>query len=231
MIPDWLSRFTVAGTWSQHIARGSVGGIDWAMPVGIPLQAPPGGGSLTFQPFNGTGGHTATIRRSDGSRTQYMHLSAFTGAPRTVVEGEIVGLSGGQVGAPGAGSSTGPHLHAHDITPAGVRVPPFSTVPLSTAALAGTEKFPNQEEEEMTNHVIQINDGKKKLGGGSRFYEVGPAMFVELDDTAAANATAEIFQSGKTTPNVTYKTLYQYARNAGTVPEAELAIYRTAAGL
>ena len=39
--------------------------------------------------------------------------------------GAIVGRSGGAAGAPGSGSSTGPHLHWHMIDPAGNRIDPL----------------------------------------------------------------------------------------------------------
>lgn len=112
--------------WQDHLNRGSLGGIDYAMSVGTPLPAV-GAGTVTNTPNNGTGGHTVTITHSDGYRTQYMHLSQFSLANgATIGKGGIVGLSGGAVGAPGSGNSTGPHLHWHLITPGGTRVNPLN---------------------------------------------------------------------------------------------------------
>lgn len=117
--------YAITGTWQEHLDRGSLGGIDYGMPVGTGLPAA-GGGTVTNIPENGTGGHTVTIQHPDGYRTQYMHLSEFLlsdGA--TVAAGEIVGRSGGEPGAPGSGSSTGPHVHWHMIDPGGTRIDPL----------------------------------------------------------------------------------------------------------
>ncbi|MEU5949951.1 M23 family metallopeptidase [Micromonospora sp. NPDC047465] len=117
--------YPITGTWQEHLNRGSLGGIDYGMPVGTRLPAA-GGGVVTNDPNNGTGGYTVTIQHDNGYRTQYLHLSQFLLANGTRVDtGEIVGLSGGAVGAPGSGSSTGPHLHWHMIDPSGTRINPL----------------------------------------------------------------------------------------------------------
>ncbi|MEH1017251.1 peptidoglycan DD-metalloendopeptidase family protein [Micromonospora sp. CPCC 206060] len=120
--------YPVTDGWQDHLDRGSLGGIDFAMPVGTPLPAC-GAGTVTNTPYNGTGGHTVTISHSEGYRSQYLHLSQFALANGTYVSaGTIVGLSGGAAGAPGSGSSTGPHLHWHMINPAGVRINPLEYI-------------------------------------------------------------------------------------------------------
>ncbi|MEU7999509.1 peptidoglycan DD-metalloendopeptidase family protein, partial [Micromonospora sp. NPDC049060] len=121
-----FSGYPITGTWQDHLNRGSLGGIDYGMPVGTQLPAA-GGGIVTNIPNNGTGGHTVTIAHDNGYRTQYMHLSQFSLTNGTRVGmGQIVGLSGGAVGAPGSGSSTGPHLHWHMINPSGTRINPLA---------------------------------------------------------------------------------------------------------
>ncbi|MEV0650816.1 M23 family metallopeptidase [Phytomonospora sp. NPDC050363] len=120
--------YAVSDGWAEHIARGSLGGIDYVMSVGTRLPAA-GGGVVTNIPFNGTGGHTVSIQHDDGYRTQYMHLSQFLlGNGARVNAGDVVGLSGGAAGAPGSGSSTGPHCHWHMINPSGVRVNPLDYI-------------------------------------------------------------------------------------------------------
>ncbi|MFI0795812.1 hypothetical protein ACH4OY_24480 [Micromonospora rubida] len=54
----------------------------------------------------------------------------FQSAPAlaALASGAIVGRSGGAAGAPGSGSSTGPHLHWHMIDPAGRRTNPLAYV-------------------------------------------------------------------------------------------------------
>ncbi|WP_253996725.1 M23 family metallopeptidase [Myxococcus qinghaiensis] len=117
--------------WWDHINRGSLGGIDYVMGVGTPLRAC-ASGQLLIDWNNGTGGYTATIVMANGMRSQYLHLSGFNGGERRVQQGEIVGYSGGAAGAPGSGSSTGPHLHWHLVTSGGTRVNPLDYIGASS---------------------------------------------------------------------------------------------------
>ncbi|WP_051367117.1 peptidoglycan DD-metalloendopeptidase family protein [Hamadaea tsunoensis] len=120
--------YPISDGWQDHINRGSLGGIDFVMPVGTPLPAC-GAGVVTNIPENGTGGNTVTIDLGEGYRSQYMHLSQFLLANGTAVgPGAIVGLSGGAAGAPGSGSSTGPHCHWHMIDPSGTRIDPLAYI-------------------------------------------------------------------------------------------------------
>ena len=120
--------YTVTQTWAQHQANGSLGGVDYAMGVGTALPAA-AAGTITNMPDNGTGGHTVTITHADGWKTQYMHLSQFSRSNgESVAQGATVGLSGGAAGAPGSGSSTGPHCHWHMIDPSGTRRNPLEQV-------------------------------------------------------------------------------------------------------
>lgn len=112
---SWLPRISCDDRC--HKNRGSLGGTDYAVGVGTPVYAM-FSGMARFQVV-GTGGWTVSIRR-DGSNQvgQLMHLSranglTLGGASRHVNEGDLVAWSGGAKGALGAGSSTGPHLHAH----------------------------------------------------------------------------------------------------------------------
>lgn len=126
--PGFYNPFTgypITETWEGHLARGSLGGIDYGMPVGTRLPAA-GGGVVHNDPDNGTGGYAAVIHHDNGYRTQYLHLSGFVVPDGTrVAMGDIVGLSGGYPGAPGSGSSTGPHLHWHMNDPSGTRINPL----------------------------------------------------------------------------------------------------------
>lgn len=117
--------YPISDGWQAHIDRGSLGGIDYPMGVGTGVPAC-GSGTVGNIPYNGTGGHTVTIYHPNGYRTQYMHLSEFLLAEGTAVgAGAIVARSGGAAGAPGSGSSTGPHLHWHMIDPNGTRINPL----------------------------------------------------------------------------------------------------------
>ncbi|MEV0729861.1 peptidoglycan DD-metalloendopeptidase family protein [Polymorphospora sp. NPDC050346] len=128
----------ISDGWQAHLNRGSLGGIDYPMPVGTNLPAC-GGGSIQNIPNNGTGGHTVTIHHPNGYRSQYMHLSAFVlGNGAVVGAGAVVGRSGGAAGAPGSGSSTGPHVHWHMINPSGQRINPLDYL----AGLGGGGRLP-----------------------------------------------------------------------------------------
>lgn len=145
-----FTRFPITGTWAQHRARGSLGGIDRGMPKGTALPATEAG-VVSFLANNGTLGHTVTIRHDNGTKTQYGHCSQFVGANgRRVVQGEVVAKSGGVPGEPGAGTSTGAHLHSHSINQSGVRVYPFHENP---GVPSGTTPTPieQKEEQEMNN--------------------------------------------------------------------------------
>lgn len=61
--------------------------------------------------FNGAGNHI-TIMHPNGVVTMYGHISASLVSPGdSVSQGQIIALMGGQPGTPGAGLSTGCHVH------------------------------------------------------------------------------------------------------------------------
>ena len=115
---------------------------DIGMPVGTPLFAMVDGrvnaaiGNAGIYPASGGRcGNTITIAGTDGATYTYCHLSAVAVAVGDDVNaGQTIGLSGGQPGTPGAGNTTGPHLHL------GIRVYGQSVCPqpLMLAILRGT---------------------------------------------------------------------------------------------
>ncbi len=69
---------------------------------------------------NGLGFNYVTISHDDEYVTLYGHLSTFSVEPGQYVRaGDELGKSGGMPGKPGAGNSTGPHLHFQVLTAAG----------------------------------------------------------------------------------------------------------------
>lgn len=114
---SWLPRISCND--ACHKARRSLGGTDYAVIVGTPVYAMFSGTARYWK--RGTGGYTITIYRDGFNQIgETMHLSRSNGfdlggASRHVTEGDLIGYSGGAIGHPGAGSSTGPHLHAHVI--------------------------------------------------------------------------------------------------------------------
>ncbi|WP_088284895.1 M23 family metallopeptidase [Kineosporia sp. A_224] len=85
-------------------------GQDLAVPVGTPVHAA-AAGTVVFAGNASGYGYLVTIQHPDGVSTRYAHLSVIRARPGPVEAGVVIGLSGGARGAPGAGHSTGPHLH------------------------------------------------------------------------------------------------------------------------
>lgn len=138
-MPNPFARFNISDDWAAHRARGSLGGTDWSTPVGTPIYAP-NPGQVTYEYGKGSGGYfiSLALANSPGYVMQFLHCSAFEGGNRYVAEGELIGYTGGAKGAPGSGSSTGPHVHVHLVDPNGVRedvLPWFATTasPTSTS--------------------------------------------------------------------------------------------------
>jgi len=150
MIPDWLSIYRITGTWEEHRARGSAGGIDWGTPAGTPIYAP-SDGEIDFR-FFGDGSSVLRIKRADGTATEFLH-GTMSGSPRAVVKDELIGYSDGRPGTTGSGPSDGEHLHVHDVTAEGVRVPPFTTI--TQLASNSVSNFIEQEDDDMNPRVIK----------------------------------------------------------------------------
>ena len=114
-------------------------GVDLAVPSGTPIVAVNSGTiSYAGQP-NNISGNTIRIKHEDGTGSGYAHLSAFNvKAGDKVVRGQQIGLSGGERGAPGAGASTGPHLHLVMYDKNGKDVDPKTVIPELANAKSGT---------------------------------------------------------------------------------------------
>lgn len=86
-------------------------GVDLPVAVGTPVFATQDG-QVIFASNAGAYGNLVKINHGAGTETRYGHLSRFAvqdGA--SVKKGDIIGYSGGKPGTPGAGRSTGAHLH------------------------------------------------------------------------------------------------------------------------
>ena len=106
---DFGTRKDPNGSGVQHH-----GGIDYAMPVGTPVLAAADGvvDTVTTQANAHRSMGTYIVIKHEGFYTYYGHLSrTLVKVGDTVRQGQQIALSGGAKGAPGAGSSTGPHLH------------------------------------------------------------------------------------------------------------------------
>lgn len=119
-------------------------GIDFGTPVGSNLTAVTDGVVSTIGNDMKGYGNWVEVKHDDGTASRYGHLSQV-GVSRNqkIKAGQVVGLSGGKAGAPGAGNSTGPHLHFEILDEKGVKVNPAPylsnspTSPINGSAPAG----------------------------------------------------------------------------------------------
>jgi hypothetical protein len=111
-------------------------GIDFGTPVGTALSAVSDGVISTIGNDANGYGNWVEVKHEDGTAARYGHLSQIgVSRGQKVVAGQVVGRSGGKAGTPGAGNSTGPHLHFEILTDKGVKVNPAPY--LSGVASAG----------------------------------------------------------------------------------------------
>jgi hypothetical protein len=130
-------------------------GIDFGIPVGSPLTAVTNGVISTMGSDANGYGNWVEVKHEDGTASRYGHLSQIgVSRGQKVVAGQVVGKSGGKAGAPGAGNSTGPHLHFEILNSSGVKVNPApylsgapaapSNSSLTASAVAGPRAISGQ---------------------------------------------------------------------------------------
>jgi peptidoglycan hydrolase-like protein with peptidoglycan-binding domain len=117
-----LAQYRMSDNWVEHIARGSRGGIDYAVGMNTPIPAPCDG-RLENRPMTNGYGNYIRFHHGDGFIDEYLHLKdgGFV-AEGNYTQGQIIGYSGS------TGDSTGPHIHWHLIDPSGRRVNPLDYV-------------------------------------------------------------------------------------------------------
>jgi murein DD-endopeptidase MepM/ murein hydrolase activator NlpD len=94
-------------------------GVDWIVPVGTPIPSIKDGEVIESAQDSKTYGGYVLIKHDDGYGSLYAHLSKLkVKRGDNVKGGDIIGLSGGVPGTPGAGASQGYHLH-FEIRPPG----------------------------------------------------------------------------------------------------------------
>ena len=109
--------FGVTSGFGSRQSPGGVGstnhlGVDYGTPQGTQLSTKKAGRvQKVTVPAQGNNGEVHVIH-DDGTEARYLHLSKTSVSQGAqVVAGQVLGATGGQVGTPGAGPSTGPHLH------------------------------------------------------------------------------------------------------------------------
>ncbi|MGB9906849.1 MAG: peptidoglycan DD-metalloendopeptidase family protein [Candidatus Saccharicenans sp.] len=106
-------------------------GVDYAAPVGTPVQAT-ADGQVTFAGWNGAAGRMVKIRHKNAYETMYLHLRALAPGIKVgarVEGGQIIGYVGT------SGESTGPHLdyrllyHGRYVNPQSWKFQPADPLP------------------------------------------------------------------------------------------------------
>ncbi|MBD3281312.1 peptidoglycan DD-metalloendopeptidase family protein [Candidatus Uhrbacteria bacterium] len=105
-------------------------GIDLRAGVGTPIKAA-GGGYVAWTKTGRSYGNYIMLVHAGNIATLYAHLSKFSVSPGEYVErGDVIGYTGGMPGDPGAGLSTGPHLH-FEVRQDGIPVDPQGYLPIA----------------------------------------------------------------------------------------------------
>lgn len=103
MVSEWPG--TRPAGWAYHV------GTDFAVPQGTPLRATMSG-NVDIIWNDGLGAWVIDIIAPDGTVARHGHLSAmYPSDGEWVNAGQVIGATGGALGTPGAGLSTGSHLH------------------------------------------------------------------------------------------------------------------------
>jgi hypothetical protein len=125
----------ISDNYAAHIRRGSgLPGTDFTCRVGEAVVAVADGVVTRANNF-GASGNNVRIHHKNGFTSYYLHLSKIRVKNGDVVkQGQLIGLSGGKKGAPGSGSSTGPHLHFSLANPSGKLVDPEEFIGKQSAA-------------------------------------------------------------------------------------------------
>ena len=121
---------TITSPFGQRVSPGGKGstdhkGIDFGTAVGSTLTAVTSG-HVSYLGNDAAGyGNWVEVQHDDGTKSRYAHMSQVNvSRGQKVTPGQPLGKSGGKAGAPGAGNSTGPHLHFEILDEKGVKINP-----------------------------------------------------------------------------------------------------------
>ncbi len=107
-----LGNFPVTDTFGSTEGRSRPhGGVDLGTPVGTPVGFTEPGEILAAGKYGGYGNMMDVWLPAAKIQMRIAHLSKFVKRTGEFMAGEKLAETGGAVGDPGAGSSTGPHLH------------------------------------------------------------------------------------------------------------------------
>lgn len=107
----WPFSTSTVTEWPASPGRPNHWGTDFGVPQGTPLKATVDG-TIIRHNNDGLGAYVLDIISDDGLLVRNGHLSRMdVNTGQRVTAGQVIGLTGGRPGTPGAGMSTGPHLH------------------------------------------------------------------------------------------------------------------------
>lgn len=168
-------------------------GVDFApLAVGSPVIASETGTVIVVADEPSGFGNLVVIRHAQydtgkGSwRSLYAHLSSFVArAGDYINQGDLVGYSGGEAGTPGAGSSTGPHLHfqimdgggtnsQNTIDPMTVLVDPSTPTPPPVKPKEDV-MLVSQSDGAASGSIFVVGENGKRHIGGAEFGAWGAA--------------------------------------------------------
>ncbi len=142
-------------------------GVDIGVGVGSPVKAAADGVVIRVEQNVGDAGNIVVVQHADGTTAHYFHLQGFNVKPgQKVKANDVVGKSGGEKGAPGAGNSQGPHLHfevrdknGNPIDPRAIMKAPASTAGGSRSASSNhpepTTKAPAPAPPQLVQPIVQ----------------------------------------------------------------------------
>ncbi|UVK44041.1 M23 family metallopeptidase [Mesorhizobium sp. AR07] len=140
-------------------------GVDWAAPVGTPIEAA-FDGEITFQGDGGSYGNLVKISHANGRETRYAHMQKFAieaGVGTKVKAGDIIGYIGT------TGLSTGPHLH-FELYQNGEAIDPLGTV----TAVASNDSAV----ETLTERIVHVESGGSARAKNPNSSATGAGQFI-----------------------------------------------------
>jgi murein DD-endopeptidase MepM/ murein hydrolase activator NlpD len=177
--------------------------IDIAAKVGTPVKAIANGTvKIAQKNYNKLCGTTLDIVYGDGLSSRFCHLSELNvNVGDTVTQGQVVGKSGGQPGAEGAGNSTGPHLHFTlllngkpvnpiDYIGKDVADPIDSEYKVSSAKASITPEMVAVITTKLRERVVTSEDLNKYIDPEKKAEGVGDEQFTGLDLSTTEGASA-----------------------------------------
>lgn len=179
----------ITGQFNEQRTGRRHAGVDIAVPVGTQVKAPAGGVIIESGVLGGYG-NVVFIDHGGGTITRLAHLSRIDAVKGQVVgQGQVVGLSGGARGAPGAGNSRGPHLHQETIVngkPVNPLTGRFATDPAKAEqdAQKAQEKAARDAERQVA-HMARLSEFAEDAG------DRVASMRRDFEDTPAAIARGQ----------------------------------------